>query len=82
MFKEWNTAKKMTVTEIQPGARLAWGKIAEQTLDVNESLSGKLESMAASADLQFVLVGERLDELIAKGSSLVKVIESGIETGF
>ena len=82
MFKEWKTAKKMTVTEIQPGAPVALGKIAGQDLAAAEPISGKVESLAASNDLQFVLEGEQLDELMAKGSPLVKVIESGIETGF
>jgi hypothetical protein len=82
VFKEWNTAKRMTVIEIQPGAKLAFGRLAKQDLDAAKALSGKMESLSASDDLQFVLLDGRLNELIANGSALVKLIESGIETGF
>jgi hypothetical protein len=82
VFKEWNSAKRMKVIEIQPGAKLAFGKIEKQEIVASMSASGKIEKLAASNDLQFVLLDGRLDELIAQGSALVKVIESSIESGF
>ena len=48
MFKEWTTAKKMTMIEIQPGTPLRFGKIGEQKLEAVLASSGKDEVLATS----------------------------------